>query len=38
MTKELHDLIHLLSETQKLIDKIGKVIEEMVKEEAKDEQ
>jgi len=32
----LHNLIHLLLETQKLLDKIGKVIEKMVKED-KDE-
>ena len=33
MTEELHLIIHLLSEIQKLFDKLGKAVEEMVRKE-----
>jgi len=35
MDVRLHDLIHILSELQKLLDKAGKLLEEMVKDDTK---
>jgi len=33
MDTRLHDLIHILSELQKLLDRAGKLLEEMVKDD-----
>ena len=33
MSSQLHDLIHLLSQMQKLLDKLGKIVEKMVQDD-----